>query len=131
MLMHATPPIAYAIDKTLGLIVEVWTGDVTAAALRQHWRTLLTDPEALEVRRTLVDLRNANVCFTGAEMSNLVECVVIPLLDGGAWKTAIVTDQPATFGVSRQYQVFAESYSTDCIFHDRDEAIRWLCRTGE
>lgn len=29
-------------------------------------------------------------------------------------------------GVSRQYHVFAESYSTDAIFHNVDEARTWL-----
>ena len=35
-------------------------------------------------------------------------------------------DDPVQFGVSRQYQVFAERYSADSIFGSEDEALRWL-----
>jgi hypothetical protein len=30
------------------------------------------------------------------------------------------------YGFSRQYQVFAERYSTDFIFHDHDRAVDWI-----
>jgi hypothetical protein len=84
----------------------------------------------LALRRTLVDLRGANLRFTGKELSSLVSHVVIPVLKGRDWKTAIVVEQPIQFGVSRQYHVFAEQYSTDCIFHDDDEALLWLHQQG-
>jgi hypothetical protein len=121
----------YSIDKALGVVFEVWRGDVTAADLQRYWEAYLANPEVLAVRRTLVDLRGANIRFTGSELSNLVSAVVIPTLNGRDWKTAIVVERPVQFGVSRQYQIFAESYSTDCIFHDPDEALRWLREQGE
>jgi hypothetical protein len=124
-------PITYSIDRRLGIIVEVWRGEVTASDLRRYWIAYLADPEVMRLRRTLVDLRRCNIRFTGAELSDLVASVVMPLLQGRDWTTAIVVDQPVQFGVSRQYQVFAEQYSQDCIFHDYDTAIEWLCRSTD
>ena len=56
--------------------------------------------------------------------------MAIPALNGRDWTTAIVVDRPVQFGVSRQYHVFAERYSKDCIFHDYDAALRWLRQRG-
>jgi hypothetical protein len=126
----ATAPISYSIDKALGIIFEVWRGDVTAADLMRYWEAYLANPDVLALRRTLVDLRGANIRFTGKELSSLVSHVVIPVLKGRDWKTALVVEQPVQFGVSRQYHVFAEQYSTDCIFHDYDEALLWLHQQG-
>jgi hypothetical protein len=119
-------PISYSIDQQKRLIVEVWTGDVTATDLAAYWRDYLADPAVLAIRRTLVDLRQCRILFTGSQLSALINSVVIPVLEGRDWKTAIVVDQPAQYGVSRQYHVFAESYSVDSIFSDPDAALTWL-----
>ena len=124
-------PISYTIDYVQGVIFEVWRDDVTAADLHRHWRALHTDPEALAIRKTLVDVRGSRLLFTGDEMSDLVSSVVVPLLDGRDWITAILLEQPVHFGVSRQYQIFAERYSKDSIFHDYDEALHWLRDSGD
>lgn len=81
------------------------------------------------MRSTHVDLRGADIQFNGRELSNLVLNLVIPRLNGREWTTALVV-QKQQFGVSRQYQVFAEQYSTDCIFYDPDEALCWLLQQG-
>jgi hypothetical protein len=119
-------PISYTIDEEKGFITEVWTGDVAASDLASHWRLYLADPQVLSIRRTLVDLRECRILFKGVELSSLIKSIVIPILDGRDWKTAIVVDHPVQFGVSRQYQVFAESYSHDAIFGDPEDARRWL-----
>ena len=124
----APPPISYSIDTSRDVIFEVWRGEVTAADLRRHWEAYFADPMAMGVRRTLVDLRDATIRFTGTELSSLVAVVALPRLKGLTWKTAIVVGQPVQFGVSRQYSVFAEGFSTDCIFADANEALRWLRR---
>jgi hypothetical protein len=123
-------PISYSVDKALGIIFEVWHGDVTAVDLRRYWEAYLANPDVLALRRTLVDLRGANIRFTGYELSNLVSTVVLPVLKGRDWITAIVVERPVQFGVSRQYQAFADQYSRDIIFHDYDEALHWLRQRG-
>ncbi|HEY4258614.1 MAG TPA: hypothetical protein VGM98_00580 [Schlesneria sp.] len=123
------PPITYSVDTTQGIIFETWHGDVTASDLSYYWRRYLADPQVLAIRRTVVDLRYGNLLFTGEEMESLIASIVIPTLNGLDWTTAIVVDRPDQFGVSRQYQVFAERYSKDCIFPDSESALNWLRST--
>lgn len=119
-------PITYTIDADAGVIFEVWAGAITAGDLGDYWRAYLADPAVLAVRRTLADLRAADLRFTGAELQALVNREVVPRLGGKTWRTAILVSGPVQFGVSRQYGVFAEAYSRDAIFSDRDAALRWL-----
>jgi hypothetical protein len=121
-------PITYSIDEETGVIFEVWEGDVTAACLRRYWELYLADPQVMAIRRTLVDLREARIRFTGAELSSLISTVVVPALEGRDWTTALVVARPVEFGVSRQYQVYAERYSRDAIFEDYTVALAWLTR---
>jgi len=118
--------IAYSIDREQGCIIETWTGDIAAQDLADHWRVYLADPEVMALRKTLVDLRDARILFTGAQLAYLVESIVMPTLGGLDWKTAIVVQDPVQFGVSRQYHVFAETYSRDSIFGTEDAALAWL-----
>lgn len=119
-------PITYSIDREDNLITEIWTGRIAAGDLEAYWRRLLSDPEVMAIRRTLVDLRKAEILFTGGELAALVDAVVTPKLAGRRWKTAVVVERPAQFGTVRQYQVFAGHFSSDAIFHDLDDARRWL-----
>ncbi|HEV3052670.1 MAG TPA: hypothetical protein VGX50_20320 [Longimicrobium sp.] len=119
-------PISYTIDEEKGFITEVWTGDIAASDLASYWRRCLADPQVLSIRKTLVDLRECRILFKGVELSAMIKAIVIPVLDGRDWKTAIVVAHPVQFGVSRQYQAFAESYSRDAIFSDPEDARRWL-----
>ena len=80
----------------------------------------------MAIRRTVVDLRESNPTFTGMELSSLIHTVVFEKLVGKDWITAIVVAKPLQFGVSRQYQVFAECYSRDAIFEDPDLALEWI-----
>jgi hypothetical protein len=119
-------PISYSIDSQLGIILETWVGNVSAKDLAGYWRSYLSNPEVLSLRRTLVDLRQAYPTFTGSELSDLISSIVDPILQGRAWKTAIIVDRPVQFGISRQYHVFAEHYSRDAIFSDLTSALKWL-----
>lgn len=120
-------PISYSIDRSLGVILEVWRGRVTAKDLQAYWQAYLADPEVMALRKTLVDLRDAEILFTGEELRSLVASVAIPMIGGRDWKSALLVAKPVQFGVSRQYHVYADSYSQDSIFYDREEALQWLC----
>jgi hypothetical protein len=119
-------PITYTIDREKKLITEVWTGEITAGDLATYWKRYLDDPEVLAIRRTLVDLRQANILFNGSDLQILIQTIVLPVLNGRDWKTAIVVEGNIQYGVSRQYQFFAEHYSKDAIFDNMDEARHWL-----
>ncbi len=119
-------PINYSIDHDTRVIFETWTGEVTAAALGEYWTRYMADPDVMDIRRTLVDLRECTILFKGSDLSNLIETIVTPRLKGRNWRTALVTGDPVQFGISRQYHVFAERYSHDSIFQDPASALTWL-----
>lgn len=119
-------PITYSIDRQNRVIEEKWMGTINKDDLADYWKRYLEDPEVMDLRRTLVDLREAHILFTGHQMEALIASIVLPALKDRDWKTAIVVDQPVQFGVSRQYQVFADRYSKDAIFTNMDEARGWL-----
>jgi hypothetical protein len=124
-------PIHYTIDAGTGIIHETWTGEVDASDLGDYWRNYLTDSQVLELRTTLVDMRDAHLRFSGTELRHLITTVVDPVLQGRDWLTAIVVADPVQYGVSRQYHVFADHYSKDAIFSDRDAALGWLLQKKE
>lgn len=119
-------PITYSIDQENRIIEEKWTGTISKDDLADYWRRYLDDLEVLDIRRTIVDLRESHIVFTGRQMQDLIELIVLPDLKGQDWKTAIVVGESYQFGVSRQYQVFAEMYSKDAIFNNMDEARGWI-----
>jgi hypothetical protein len=119
-------PIHYSINQSLGIIDEHWTGSVAISDLKKYWRQYLDDDQVMKLRRTLVDLRSANIQFKGHELDLLIQSNVVPKLKGLKWTTAIVVSEPVQFGVSRQYSIFAENYSKDSIFYDYEKAKAWL-----
>ena len=119
-------PITYTTDREKKLITEVSTGEIKAECLAAYWKLYLEDPDVLAIRRTLVDLRQADILFKGADLDSLIQSIVLPVLKGKDWKTAIVVEKSLQYGVSRQYQVFAECYSKDAIFYDLEKARNWL-----
>jgi hypothetical protein len=119
-------PITYSIDRDKQLIHETWTGEIHLKDLAAYWEKYLADPEVLEIRRTIVDLRPATICFSGLDFDALIEDIVLPVLGDRKWLTAIVVGDAVQFGVSRQYQVFAGRYSRDSIFTNVDEAEQWI-----
>jgi hypothetical protein len=119
-------PITYVLDRSRNIIIETWTGTVSAADLAAYWHIYLTDSEVIRCRRTLVDLRHTTILFTGAELAALVHTIVLPELNGKKWVSAFLIEKAAQYGTSRQYQVFAEQYSNDAIFSDWNTAIDWL-----
>lgn len=118
--------ITYAVDEALGVVREVWVGEIHPEEVRAHWARMLTDPAALAVRRSFSDLREARFRFTGAELDELIRAEILPRLGDGGWRSAMVVSRPAQLGVSRQFQVFASTFSRDSVFYDLDEALAWL-----
>jgi hypothetical protein len=120
--------ISYSIDQTKGIVFIVYAGDITAEDIGGYWSKLLTDPEVLRIGRSLVDLRKARLLLTGQELQDKVRRVAAPLLQGRQWRSAIVVASPVQFGKARQYEVFSESFASDSIFTDYDDALAWLLK---
>lgn len=119
-------PITYSIDSNQGVIFEQWFGEVSTTDLANYWRMYLADPTVLTIRKTVVDLRGSTPTFTGVQLASLIQEIVLPVLAGRDWITAIVVNRPVQFGFSRQYQVFAECFSRDAIFTEPDQALKWV-----
>jgi hypothetical protein len=85
-------PITYTIDPENKLITEVWVGAIDAACLADYWSRLLADQEVMEIRKTLVDLRRADILFTGPDLLRLIQTLVLPALRGRHWKSALVVE---------------------------------------
>ena len=95
--------------------------------LETYWQRYLADAEVLEIRRTIVDLRASVISLSWMDLDGLIKELVLPALKGRKWTTAIVVEGPAQFGVSRQYQAFADRFSKDSIFANVLEAEKWIC----
>jgi hypothetical protein len=119
-------PISYSIDRDHRCIHETWTGIITAKDLADYWRRILTDPVVMVIRRTIVDLSSSRILFSGQQLAELVETIVLPVLNGKNWRTAIVVGDLSQYEVSRQYHALAESYSRDSVFSTREAALTWL-----
>jgi hypothetical protein len=119
-------PISYSIDRENHCIHETWTGMITAKELGDYWRRLLADPVVLAIRRTIVDLRQSRILFSGEQLAELVETIVLPLLNGKNWLSAIVIGDPVQHEITRQYHVLAESYSRDSVFSTPEAAMTWM-----
>ena len=120
-------PITYSVDREKKLIHETWTGEIRVDDLQRYWQRYLADPEVLEIRRTIVDLRASVVNLSWLDLDDLIKQLVVPALKGRKWTTAIVVEGPAQFGVSRQYQAFADRFSNDSILATLWEAEEWIC----
>src|SRR5512140_1584897 len=119
-------PIRYVVDADQRLIFEIWTGTISAAELGEFWTTLLADPAATAVRRTLTDLREATFAFSSADLANLVQNVLLPRIGTMDWKSAIVVKQLGHYGRAYEFHVLAEQFSRDALFEDYDQALAWI-----
>ena len=120
--------ISYQVDAAGGLILETWSGVITRDVLLAHWRQYLADPAVLAIKRTLVDLRDCDVQFSGEEWLRLIESCVLNRPDIGGWKSAIVVDKPHLHGIARQFLGHAAQLAHGELFEQPDQAIAWLTR---
>lgn len=119
-------PISYSVDAVEGLVSIRWEGRITAAILDEHWRKLVGDPEVLACGASLGDLRQAELCFTGPELQELIRQHLVPVLASRKWITAILVDTKVQFGVGRQYSALTALTSNSNLFGDESEALAWL-----
>ncbi len=121
-------PISYSVDRERNVVLVTWVGDVTKDDYRAHLRAMLEDPDALRAGKSLVDLRLANVLPSGAELNAIGNAEALPRLAGQPWKSAVLVGSPVNFGIARQYEMLAQSESTDFVFEDRSAALAWLAK---
>jgi hypothetical protein len=119
-------PITYFIDEGDEIIVEVWLGEISIDTLVAYWRAYLRDERVLKIRKTLVDIGQAQIGFSEEQLMQAIHAVVAPVLNGRDWITAIVVKRPRQFWAGRRYQALAQAYSYDSIFSSISMAREWL-----
>lgn len=121
-----TPKIRYVVDTMAEVTWEQWTGNVGQADLAAHWQMLLKNEDVIQRRRTIVDLTRATIDLRGQDLQSLIDDIVVPLLSGKTWITAIIVNSAFQHGFSRQYGAFADMYSVDQIFRSEADALAWI-----
>jgi len=118
-------PITYTVDREKNVVLVTWRGDVTKDDYRAHLRTMLQDPVALRAGRSLVDLREANVLLSGAELNAVGDLESTARLGGRPWRTAVLVTSHV---LTTQYGMFLQTEATDSVFLDRAAALAWLVK---
>ncbi len=122
-------PITYTLEADGQYVLERFDGIVRIGDLGAHWMRLLADPAARRAKRTVALLQLTGMPFSGAELHEAVLTVLVPRLEPDErWRTAVVVQKTEQFGVSRQFQVFAEVKVDVQIFDNVDDAVAWVMR---
>ena len=118
--------IKYLVAPQLGVTYEKWLGPIRIDDLVQHWHHKLANDEAVACNRILVDLREAELPFTGDEFRVAVRGELDPLLHGRALRIAHLARTPLQYGMARMFAIYLEEIGTSRVFTDEVEARRWL-----
>ncbi len=124
-------PVTYRIDRNVGLIRTVCSGNVVMREVVDHFRALEDDPNRPTTADVLLDLREVTSLPTADQLrTTTVEIArLAPRLRFRA--CAIIAGRDALFGISRMFGVFAENYfRAISVFRSAEEGERWLdeCR---
>ena len=122
-------PVRYAIDRLRGRLLTHADGVVTFQEINDH---LDSEQRAHDLHRPeLIDARGATTNVTVDQVHQLVQRTVSlsRIVDLGP--TAIVSDDPFTFGMARMYSLLAarDGVATE-VFLDVASANRWLDSTA-
>ena len=121
----------YTKDLENKIILVTGEGPLTIDDVRAHWRELFQDPAAMKLPRAFVDVRRADIQFTGPEVMELTRTLYVPKTRGRRFKLAMVVSGMVQFGVARQQQMVAEGEHNHRIFTDAEEAMEWLMLPGD
>jgi hypothetical protein len=118
----------YRVDEDLRTIFVKASVRVTALDLCTHWIKFLEDPRTFAIRRTLVDLSQADVQIDFQELALLINSLVKPRIGNTVWITALVVGAAESSVMAQEFGLLAQSFSRDRVFTDADVALEWLQR---
>jgi hypothetical protein len=121
-------PITYSIDLSVGVVFEEWSGTVSIDEIREHWTTVLSNPDAQRCRRTLADLRRLEVHLSWSEVRAVANDVLVRMIGPEGWRVAEVVSADVQYGRVMQFKAAAEQVSSHAIFWNYDEALAWITR---
>jgi hypothetical protein len=125
-------PVVYEFDPGSSLIRTTCTGDVSFDEVVDHFRQLEGDPALPGRLDVLLDLSDMRSLPESAQLKSIAR-EVDRLRTKVQWGAcAIVATRDAMFGMSRMFEVLAESYfSSSHVFRGRREAESWLASVRE
>jgi hypothetical protein len=124
-------PITSTYDSARHLLTSTWTGRVTSEEYREYIVGLMKRSEAVDCRRSLIDLRGATLTLTSRDFFWAINTVIRPALGTRTWRLAVVISATDQYGTARQFQILAESIGRESIFQHYDEAVAWALGEGD
>jgi len=119
-------PIAYKVDVALGIVLADWRGTVTAKDITEHWTRFVADKAAMACGGAITDISCCDILFTPEELKAVTKKILEPALRGKNWKTAVIVKNPVQFGVTKQQEIFSETFVKMNVFYSDVMARKWV-----
>ena len=120
-------PITFRIDKESGIVYTTVEGRVSIDEIIEGLRACVSLPDFRPGLNGIADLRNSEFDPRPADVERIAMLLTEYRNKIGLSKTAVVVSKAVTFGMTREFQAFAEHSSIDTeIFRDMDQARQWI-----
>lgn len=126
MLAGAVMGITYTIDTSLGIMFAKWSGTITANDLREHWKMLIADSDAMSCNGSISNIGDCCIKFNGTDLNTLTRNILKPAFNGKTWKVAVVVQESYQHGTSRQFASYVTEFANVEIFQDTASALIWI-----
>jgi hypothetical protein len=115
----------YQIHPEKGYVESWLVGRITPSEMWEHTLRVWSEPEWKADLNGLMDLSNATLDFSDAELRSLLQSMMAdPRCSLARW--AFIVTTASTFGTLRKIDKLSEQQSTIRIFFSRDDAEKWL-----
>jgi hypothetical protein len=118
-------PVSVNLDRDSGILIGTGSGPLTLAdgkaAVLEIWSR-----REWNGRPIVWDFRDAQIEFSIIDVQTLAQFILSRQSPGPPARLAIVTGRDVDFGLSRMFEAFRESASTEVhIFRGLNDAISW------
>jgi hypothetical protein len=123
-------PVAYEIDSESKIVV-LTCGNVSFECWRRTMREVFADPRYAPGFELLIDCRTATLAPSATQVRYIVEFLSTNRAALGDAHIAVVTSDPAGYGMARMASLLAESAGIGlAAFKHPDEATAWFAGTS-
>jgi hypothetical protein len=119
-------PITFKLDTTQGILFEYWRGPITISEVAAYWTALAAGEEVKTSIGSIADVRDCEPKFTGEEFRVLARQILIAVHQGAKRKVAVIVSDPVQYGMSRQHQLFSESFMNVEVFYSEVMALKYV-----
>lgn len=114
------------IDHERSFLHGRWSGVVVAADIIAAVDSLLADPEAWALGRSLTDMRAADLDLHPADINDTLLGSIAPHFGQRKWRMALLVKTPLQFGICRQFLALTSSNFAGEVFYEEAAALTWL-----